>query len=185
VGAIAKGVWTIALVDRGGGGSAPRPFDAELTKQNGAKFASNILAESVLNIPATANEVISVASHVTRVSSTGTTGPAAPTIAATSSRGPTPDGRKAPTIAAPGEYIVSARPLAPTQQPYVPKAGTSMAAPHVAGVIALMLEAKPTLLNSEIADILRNTAVKPAVAFDEKEWGRGMLDALAAVKKVE
>ena len=59
-----------------------------------------------------------------------------------------------------------------------------MAAPHVAGVIALMLEAKPALVNSDIAKVLQDTADKPA-GMDEKMWGGGMLNALTAVKKVE
>lgn len=182
---VAKGVWTITLFDRGtGGGTSARPFDADLSKKHGARFANNVLAESMMDIPATAEKVISVASHVTRVSPTGSTGPATPTIAESSSRGPTPDGRKAPTISAPGEYIFSARPLAPKQKPYVANAGTSMAAPHVTGAIALMLEAKPTLVNSDIAKILKDTAEKPA-GMDAKMWGGGMLNALKAVKTVE
>ena len=59
-----------------------------------------------------------------------------------------------------------------------------MAAPHVTGAIALMLEAKPTLVNSDIAKILKDTAEKPT-GMDEKMWGGGMLNALKAVKMVE
>ena len=67
-----------------------------------------------------------------------------------SSRGPTADGRRKPDVVAPGEKIVSARhdcaKGVPTQgRPvvltdyYVEMSGTSMAAPHVAGVLAAFL----------------------------------------------
>lgn len=77
-----------------------------------------------------------------------------------SSRGPTPDGRMLPTVIAPGSDIGSARPadidpLTPGLQPpyfaYTDKnlvkheahmllTGTSMAAPHIAGLCALLIE---------------------------------------------
>lgn len=61
-----------------------------------------------------------------------------------SSRGPTADGRQKPDLVAPGERIVSARhDWRPTRDPvpamdalYVAMSGTSMAAPHVSGVLA-------------------------------------------------
>jgi subtilisin family serine protease len=67
-----------------------------------------------------------------------------------SSRGPTADGRQKPDCVAPGERIISAhsggRP--PTGSPddlancYVEMSGTSMAAPHVSGVLAGFLSAR-------------------------------------------
>lgn len=62
-----------------------------------------------------------------------------------SSRGPTADGRKKPDVVAPGEKILSARHdwkknKAPTVADlYVEMSGTSMAAPHVAGLLAAFL----------------------------------------------
>ena len=60
-------------------------------------------------------------------------------------------------------------------------AGTSQAAPHVTGVIALMLDANPDLTVEEIETILKTTA-KPIGLFrpnNSSGWGR--VDALAAV----
>lgn len=64
-----------------------------------------------------------------------------------SSRGPTADGRCKPDLVAPGERIVSCRaganPKTRTKSNlYVAMSGTSMAAPHVSGVIACFLSAR-------------------------------------------
>ncbi len=72
-------------------------------------------------------------------------------IAAGSSRGPATDGRLAPTVAAPGTDIISARSTASARPTYTDTggnnhanhfrtSGTSMASPHVAGACALITE---------------------------------------------
>ncbi|HRI55814.1 MAG TPA: S8 family peptidase [Anaerolineae bacterium] len=67
-----------------------------------------------------------------------------------SSRGPTADGRNKPDLVAPGEKILSARHIwAPinnmqirARDLYVEMSGTSMAAPHVSGLLAAFLSAR-------------------------------------------
>ncbi len=64
-----------------------------------------------------------------------------------SSRGPTADGRQKPDVAAPGERILSCRhdPLGrkhSQQNFYVEMSGTSMAAPHVSGLLAAYLSVR-------------------------------------------
>jgi subtilisin family serine protease len=64
-----------------------------------------------------------------------------------SSRGPTADGRMKPDLVAPGENILSARHTWPkaaatARDYYVEMSGTSMAAPHVAGLLAAFLSAR-------------------------------------------
>ncbi|MGO7335700.1 S8 family serine peptidase [Rhizobium leguminosarum] len=183
---IGAGVWNIILVDRGtGGGSAARPFDAELTVRADSKFTSHVTQRATMTIPATARNALSVASHITRIEEQGSAGPNSPAIAASSSRGPTPDGRPGPTIAAPGEWVISARTYADGGGSYVAKRGTSMAAPHVTGIVALMLEAKPSLRSADVAAVVSASAAKPSTTFDGNSWGAGMINALAAVKQIE
>jgi subtilisin family serine protease len=43
---------------------------------------------------------------------------------------------------------------------YASYSGTSMAAPHVAGVVALMLGANPNLTHAQVRSILTSSAVR-------------------------
>ena len=111
------------------------------------------------------------------------------------------------TVSAPGSWIASTRaqtgvvsfpnqlPIDPTDPAnprvispelwpyYTSMVGTSMAAPHVAGVVALMLEANPDLTPDEIKAILADTAT-PLPACPEIDCGAGLVNALAAVTDV-
>lgn len=119
------------------------------------------------------------------------------TLADFSSRGIPGDSFYHPTITAPGADIVSARApntllpvlgatsdiaIQPTWIPfYTTMSGTSMATPHMAGVVALMLEANPTLSPTAIKQILVETAT-PMPGYSEYEVGAGYANALAAVE---
>jgi len=85
-------------------------------------------------------------------------------VAAFSSRGPTQDGRSKPDVLFPGVNIVAARAAGtsigtPVADHYTRASGTSMAAPHAAGVAALLLEAQPSLTPAELKLLLQTTAV--------------------------
>jgi serine protease AprX len=100
-----------------------------------------------------------------------------------------------PTVIAPGTSIVSTRPASvdplavaaahadeanPQHTPfYMSQSGTSMAAPHVAGIVALMLEANPALGWREVKAILERTATNVADLGDW-EGGAGYANAHAA-----
>jgi serine protease AprX len=66
---------------------------------------------------------------------------------------------------------------------YTQISGTSMATPFVAGIIALMLDADPTLTPAEIRQILVETTTKMP-GYQEYEVGAGYVNAYAAVDKV-
>lgn len=103
-----------------------------------------------------------------------------------------------PTLVAPGVNIASLRSsatvtsvgglagadtqrLAVSELPfYATASGTSFSAPQVAGAVALMLEANPTLKPAEIKDILSRTAT-PLPRYFYHEAGAGMLNTYAAV----
>lgn len=114
-------------------------------------------------------------------------------IASFSSRGPTLDERLKPDIAAPGVAIVSTVPPVSTgavnhfvtggRSPYYgPLSGTSMAAPHVAGAVALVLEADPELTPPEVKRILLATAQDIGPVGTDNETGYGFLNVAAAVQ---
>lgn len=63
---------------------------------------------------------------------------------------------------------------------YTNSRGTSFSAPHVTGVVALMLEANPLLTPDDVVTILRATATP--MPSTEREAGAGYLDAHNAVR---
>jgi len=120
------------------------------------------------------------------------------TIAAFSSRGPGAIDRAAkPDLVAPGVGIESLSApgsrlyatmspyllpgTVPTSYlPYLSLSGTSMAAPVVAGTIALMLQANPTLTPNAVKAILEFTA-ETRPGYDPLTEGAGFLNAKGAV----
>jgi len=85
-----------------------------------------------------------------------------------------------PEICAPGSDIYSAQPGGGYQ--YLD--GTSMAGPHVAGVVALMCAANATLDVETIKQVLMDTAIDKGIAGEDNTYGHGFLDAYAAVGAV-
>lgn len=115
------------------------------------------------------------------------------TIASFSSRGPvtwssvspfndypyTP-GLTRPDVSAPGVNIKSCS----YTGGYTTMDGTSMATPHVAGTVCLMLSKNPDLLPAEVDSILEMTAVDLGANGKDNDFGAGRIDALAAVNYV-
>lgn len=76
-------------------------------------------------------------------------------------------------------WIVSLYPLALGRLGAV--AGTSQAAPQVAGATALVLSARPSLSGSDVASVLRSTARRLGGSAPNPTYGYGMVDIYAAV----
>jgi subtilisin family serine protease len=110
------------------------------------------------------------------------------TIAHFSSAGPTRDGRLKPDLLAPGVAVLSAR-SAPDDDSagrglLVRMSGTSMAAPHVTGTVALMFEAAPQPLRIEnTINLLLTSTQRPAPGERQNiRYGSGYLDIDGAVR---
>ena len=75
---------------------------------------------------------------------------------------------------------------------YGVKEGTSMATPHVSGIIALWLQANPNLTYADVRNIIRETSVKDEFvtnpelipSHDVRQAGAGKIDALAGLQKL-
>ena len=102
-------------------------------------------------------------------------------ISSFSSWGVAPDLSTKPDVGAPGGLIRSSVPI--EQGSYAIFSGTSMASPHVAGAVALLLEARPNTPSTAVRDVLMNSAdphglspANPSLLNAVHRQGAGMLD---------
>ncbi|MEA2434894.1 MAG: serine protease AprX [Actinomycetota bacterium] len=129
-------------------------------------------------------------------------------ISTSSSRGAANDPTQWPDISAPGTSIISTcRATLPvcatglmTSPPnsYATLSGTSMAAPHISGIVAQLLQVDPTLTPAEVENIIEDTAYKFQFGSayglltdpyntdntSSFEKGHGLVDVVAAVQYV-
>jgi serine protease AprX len=109
-----------------------------------------------------------------------------------SSKGPTGDGRLKPDLVAPGEKIVSCAAGARLQAiraqagdcEYLEESGTSMAAPHVSGVIAAFLSVRKEFIGrpEQVKEIFLSTATD--LKRDRYFQGQGLVDLMRAIQSV-
>ncbi|MDR0926990.1 MAG: S8 family peptidase [Ignavibacteria bacterium] len=181
----------------------------KITQVNGSPNVTN--SNYSVGAPADLETVIAVGAYITRNTWNDATGKSQSTssgklndLANFSSKGPTLDGIVKPDITAPGCYTVSASnhfyqyPTAdkytysnyPDGTPnYRLMQGTSMSSPIVAGVIALMLQAKPDLTLMQIKNAIKETAINDTWTGNAKveksnNWGWGKINAGALLAKL-
>ncbi len=144
--------------------------------------------DGYIAIPAGARSAISVGAQRSRLSWLRADGKLASfdrelhRVATFSSGGPLRDGRFAPDVLAPGEFIISALSTAALQSdprssfalPHDPGLliaddalhgvlrGTSQATPHIAGAVALLLQFAPLLTTTDVRELLRTTSALPS-----------------------
>jgi subtilisin family serine protease len=191
-GEVRTGDWVFTLRETTGHATDVHCWiDSEARDQHPRFVAADHNRDSTLTPPATAHCVIAVANYDHRENE----------IAQKSSRGPTIDMRAGmdtkPDLAAPGQGIWAAKSSGKNDgiccdccgyDFYTSMDGTSMAAPHITGIIALMLQHKPTLTWRDIRDILRRSADPPdpitGPMLPDATWGAGIVNAAEAVAAI-
>jgi subtilisin family serine protease len=84
-------------------------------------------------------------------------------------------------VTAPGVSIASTYP----HNQYAALSGTSMASPHVTALAALIRSVNPLLKNTEVMDIMRQTAQDIGPKGKDKYFGYGLIDVVQALKSAE
>jgi subtilisin family serine protease len=203
----------VALIRRGTCGFYNKAINAQLAGAAGVVLYNNaagFVSPTVAGTPAVTIPVVMVtasqgavlnariAAGPTTLTWTATTStvpnPTGGLISSFSSWGLSPDLELKPDIGAPGGSIWSTYPL--ELGGYASLSGTSMASPHVAGGVALLLEAKPKTSPQNVRSILQNSAephnfsLLPTAGFLESvhRQGAGMMridSAVLATTRVE
>jgi subtilisin family serine protease len=180
-------------------------IDGWFSNSGYGSFKSHPIVENhrTVGICATGDGCLAVASHIARTKWDTDLGPAENSILVAgrsspfSSLGPTRDGRWKPDISAPGQYVTAAladqsvssrwEERASVYQRMLTIEGTSMSAPVITGIIALMLQKKPALTLGEARTILRETARHDDHTGPENwnpAYGFGKVDVAAALAKL-
>ncbi len=197
---IPTGLWSLKLQ-----GSTPR-FDAWITETvipggRRATWTSYNTPEMLIGIPASTDAVITVGSFNTRSGWKSSTDNVQQRevvvgqLSAFSSPGPTRDQRPKPEVVAPGLFV--AAPASSFSSSggnarvagggsYLISQGTSQAAPHVTGGIALLLQAAPALDTDTIRNLLIRSATTDSYTQGSttyrKSWGFGKFNILRAAQ---
>ncbi len=139
-------------------------------------WTSHVTDETTVTFPATADSVIAVGAYVVNFGWFDTIGD----LASYSGRGNNITGKMGVDITAPGHTTFTTE----KNFGWMTFSGTSSAAPHVAGIAALLLSYNPSLTHTQIRQILWKTATKDSFTgiVPNTDWGYGKLNMEAALK---
>ena len=179
-----KDVYNISVIsmslgrNQNGDGTSPEEIAATTAVENGISFvvaAGNAgPEENTVGIPASAKKVITVGAIDDDKK-----------IAGFSSRGPTKDDRIKPEVTAVGVDVISSVPkggcVLCDSSGWMSLQGTSMATPHVAGVVALIKQANQSLTTDEIRQLLMDTSLDAGEQGPDNTYGWGIVNTLQAL----
>lgn len=205
--AVTAGAWRLSLAGRGG------RWDGWLTDAAAAavapRFADHLDEDERADVPAFCPSAIAVGSWATRNAwrsidgRTITRNLVVGVPSSFSGTGPAADGRFLPDVAAPGDFVVStlSRDAPPSSTDSVFNVsndpgylvaddglhgalrGTSQAAPHVAGAVALLFQLDPSLTTRRLRELLRTAAdLRPGEPGFSPRGGFGRLDVARAAR---
>ena len=157
-------------------------------------FTEGGISDSLkIGSPGAARRAITVASYTTKVKWEDIDGIpreaelSIDDISDFSSEGPLRNGVQKPDVTAPGAYIASCMSDDVDQQPrwrqinshYTMMAGTSMSAPFISGIVALLLQHDPTFSPERIKALLQESSSIPGnrLGSFHPKWGYGLINA--------
>ncbi len=189
-GAIQSGTWKLSIVGKSIGISPNKDTGIidgwiERNDDRPVNFDPVSIDDITLSIPGTASTVVSVAASDLNDPMQ---------LIAESSFGPTRKNGPKPDINAPGDAILAACSNSKDHQELVAMTGTSMAAPHVTGVMALVLSARHKKCAADPSKIqfnaieLAGMVIRSAKNYNQlhnKGTGYGGLDALAFFREAD
>ena len=200
----ASGTWTLEIqgtvVPAGAGASELDLWlgNWSMPSESAPAFVTGLEEEEIVGSPASADSVVAVGSYVTKAGWSSVDGNdyiynppvTLGDISPFSSIGPRRDGAFKPDVAAPGQGIhstMSADMAANTvfiapDSAHVLNQGTSMACPHVTGVVAMMLQGLGSLGPDDVISQFRNTSREDGFTegVPNSTWGWGKIDAEGA-----
>ena len=192
-GTLPSGAWIVNLQETSGTSTTLDLWiESQETSQRPVLSFPDRVQATTINSPGSAKNVITVGACESEDNN----------LAEFSSRGPTlaSDNRQKPDICAPGiESSPQEGILAPRAKErsvwyccdccldfYIPMQGTSMASPHVAGVVALMFEKNPTLTADQVRTALTTFPQKTADmgTLPNNDWGYGEVNARSVIDNI-